>query len=363
LKTLELTAALRYDNYSDAGSSTNPKVGAKWTALPELAIRGTYSKGFRAPSSTENSAASLAAFGGAVVDDLARCAALTAGGLAQAVVDANCRGIAPTFIQRGNPNLKPEKSTSTSFGLVWDLAQTTSITADWWRIKRTGLPVIEDPQAAVDAGRVVRDPATALVAGDPGAILSGSVVFQNSAESLTTGVDLELKQRMNFAGLGRVTGVLSWSHLLTQRVTDSTGVVHDYAGTHGDCNITNCIGSPRDRITVSGTLDAGPWRAGMNISYRGSMSNKFEQSDTTCAQTTLNGQDFPSGCRVKSFTTVDISGAWKVTKGLEIFGSIANLFDTKPPTDFETYGAIGYNPLDYSGAIGRFFRLGLKYEF
>jgi iron complex outermembrane receptor protein len=52
-----------------------------------------------------------------------------------------------------------------------------------------------------------------------------------------------------------------------------------------------------------------------------------------------------------------------VTKGLEIFGSIANLFDSKPPADFETYGAIGYNPLDYSGAIGRFFRLGVKYEF
>jgi iron complex outermembrane receptor protein len=31
--------------------------------------------------------------------------------------------------------------------------------------------------------------------------------------------------------------------------------------------------------------------------------------------------------------------------------------------DFLTYGAIGYNPLDYSGAIGRYFRVGVKHRF
>ena len=43
--------------------------------------------------------------------------------------------------------------------------------------------------------------------------------------------------------------------------------------------------------------------------------------------------------------------------------AIANVLDSKPPSDFETYGAIGYNPLDYSGAIGRYFRVGAKYTF
>jgi len=35
----------------------------------------------------------------------------------------------------------------------------------------------------------------------------------------------------------------------------------------------------------------------------------------------------------------------------------------KPPIDFKNYGSVGYNPLDYSGAIGRFFRLGVKHQF
>ena len=41
LKELELSAALRYDHYSDAGSSTTPKLGLKYTPLRELALRAT----------------------------------------------------------------------------------------------------------------------------------------------------------------------------------------------------------------------------------------------------------------------------------------------------------------------------------
>jgi len=211
---------------------------------------------------------------------------------------------------------------------------------------------------------VTRDPATLLAPGDIGGILNGAVVFQNSDESLTRGVDVEIRHRWKPGnGMGQVNSGLMWSHLLTQRVITAAGVVHDYAGTHGDCNITNCIGSPKDRVSFAATWDMGQWRTGANITYRGSMSNKLEQSDTDCAQTLLDGTDFPSGCKVASFTTFDISGAWKIGKNAEVFGSIANLFDKKPPVDFETYGAIGYNPLDYSGAIGRFFRIGMKYQF
>lgn len=360
LKTLELNGAVRFDKYSVFGNSWTPKVGAKWTPFSEFAVRGTYARGFRAPSAAETTA--IAGFGGIVVDDNARCAALA--GLPQATIDANCLGIAPTFVIAGNPDLKPEKSTSTTLGIVWDITSKTSITADLWQIKRTGLIINEDGQSAVDAGHVTRDPSTALTPTDPGAILAGSVLYQNANDSVTRGLDIEAKHRWDLGdGMGRLTMGLTWTHLFTQRVVDASGVVHNYAGTHGNCDITNCIGSPRDRVSFAGTWDMGQWRLGTNVNYRGPMSNKFEQSDTDCAQTLQSGADFPSGCKVKSFTTVDISGAVKLGKGTEIFASIANVFDAKPPSDFETYGAIGYNPLDYSGAIGRFFRIGLKHKF
>ncbi len=54
LKNLELTAALRYDNYSDYGSNWAPKVGVKYNPIQQLALRGTYSTGFRAPGPYES---------------------------------------------------------------------------------------------------------------------------------------------------------------------------------------------------------------------------------------------------------------------------------------------------------------------
>ena len=363
LKQLELNAALRFDHYSGGiGNSWTPKVGAKWKPMNSLAVRTTYARGFRAPGAAETN--SIAGFGGIVVDDNVRCAALTADGLPAAQVASNCKGVAPTFVIAGNPNLKPEKSESVTLGFVWDLAPKTSITADLWQIKRSGLIVQENGQVAVNKGQLVRDPSTALSPNDPGGILVGSTLYENANDSMTRGLDLEAKHRWDVGGgMGKLTAGATWTHLFTQRVVAGDGTVHNYAGTHGNCDITNCIGSPRDRISFAATWDMNQWRLGTNVNYRGPMSNKFEQSDTGCAQTLLNGADFPSGCKVKSFTTLDISGAWLLGKNTEVFGSIANLLDAKPPVDFETYGAIGYNPLDYSGAIGRYFRIGLKHKF
>ena len=127
-------------------------------------------------------------------------AAMTAAGFPAATVTANCIGIAPTFIQRGNPDLESEKSESTTLGVVWEPTPRTSLTADLWQIKRKGLPVIEDTQAAIDAGHFVRDPSTSLGAGDPGGILSAAVLYVNSAESLTRGLDIEAKHRFDLGG-------------------------------------------------------------------------------------------------------------------------------------------------------------------
>lgn len=47
--SLTLSAAGRYEHYSDFGDTTNPKFGARWTPLPGLAFRASYGKSFRAP--------------------------------------------------------------------------------------------------------------------------------------------------------------------------------------------------------------------------------------------------------------------------------------------------------------------------
>jgi len=53
VQELNVDAAVRYDNYSDFGGTTNPKVGATWTVNDFLSIRGSWGTSFRAPALTD----------------------------------------------------------------------------------------------------------------------------------------------------------------------------------------------------------------------------------------------------------------------------------------------------------------------
>lgn len=49
VNSLELSAAIRYEDYEDIGSSTDGKVGIVWSLTQGLQVRGTYGTSFRAP--------------------------------------------------------------------------------------------------------------------------------------------------------------------------------------------------------------------------------------------------------------------------------------------------------------------------
>lgn len=53
VRRLAFTAAARYEDYSDLGSSIDPKFGAVWSPLDGLNIRGTYGSSFRAAPLTD----------------------------------------------------------------------------------------------------------------------------------------------------------------------------------------------------------------------------------------------------------------------------------------------------------------------
>ena len=62
LKSLELGVAGRYDHYSDGFGRFSPKASVKFTPFRQLALRGTFSKGFRAPSFAESQVGSVVGF-------------------------------------------------------------------------------------------------------------------------------------------------------------------------------------------------------------------------------------------------------------------------------------------------------------
>lgn len=102
LYRLDFTAAVRYDEYSDFGSTVNPKFGIVWQPSEPLTFRATYGTSFRAPTLYDTSTRSTSVFGINVPDPLSPT------------------GQTITLVARGgNPDLQPEESTMWTAGIEW----------------------------------------------------------------------------------------------------------------------------------------------------------------------------------------------------------------------------------------------------
>ncbi len=361
IKTVELNAALRYDKYTNF-SSTTPKLGAKWTPLKTFALRGTYSEGFRAPGPAESGIESQST-GTATARDPIRCP----GGVPAPGASTNDCSASIAAVKVGNPNLSPEKSKGMTLGMVWDPLNNTSMSLDLWKIKRSDeINPLPYNEAAALPTAVRSDNNLIGANGQPipntGTLLISKAPYRNSSYTEIKGIDLDVKQRIKLGDYGRATAGLTWTHIASWMRAESATVKYQYAGTHGNCDTSNCAGTPKDKISLVAGWDLDAWNVTATANYRSDIKNVLFEGDL-CASTFANGTPAPNGCKLASFTTVDLSARYNVSKNLQIFGSITNLFDKVAPLDPLTYGGMSYNPMDSSGAIGRFFKIGARYQY
>jgi iron complex outermembrane receptor protein len=108
-KRLDLSLAVRTEDYSDVGSTTNPKVGINWDVVEGLRIRGAWSKSFRAPNLIENNPEFFSRVGLATISNLAGDPTIPPGNTATNT--SNVLNVAGS-----NADLTPEKATSWSVG-------------------------------------------------------------------------------------------------------------------------------------------------------------------------------------------------------------------------------------------------------
>ncbi|MEI6738361.1 MAG: TonB-dependent receptor, partial [Pseudomonadota bacterium] len=125
LKNVEVQTAVRYDRYSDYGSSLTPKVAASWAPLSNLKVRGSFARGFRAPALTEITKSSTSGFFNGV-DDPRRCNR----GLG---ITVGCGLSIPGLIV-AFPGVQPEKAQSYTGGIVWDVTTNTNVSIDYFSI-------------------------------------------------------------------------------------------------------------------------------------------------------------------------------------------------------------------------------------
>ncbi|GLQ86590.1 TonB-dependent receptor [Dyella flagellata] len=354
LSNLELSAAGRVDSYKEGATAVTPKFGVKWSVTPWLALRGSFAGGFRAPNPAETNG-HLAAFTNA--SDPVRCPGGKPLPGASQIDCLETIGI----ITLPNAHLKPERSRSYTGGFVLAPSANTSLTVDYWRIRRTDEINQSTAASAIAAGNVIRSDNNLPGIPNSGTLLAAEGTYINSAATSVRGIDMDFTQRFDLGTYGLLNFDLNATRLISYARQDASGTVQ-YAGTHGNCDTTNCIGTPRHRAQLSADWDFRNFSLGAIVNYRSAFKN-VPQAGAACNSAFADGTDAPAHCRIPSFTTLDLSARYRFADNFEVFGSIQNVTDEIAPLDPVTYGAMNYNPLDSSGAIGRYFTVGAKYKF
>lgn len=380
LDILEVNGSGRFDHYSEGYSNFSPKIGVKFTPIKQLALRGTFSKGFRAPSFAETNG-SVTGFTSARLP----CEAQVEHG-ATLNPDGTCSGgssynqsYSIGFRTQATPEIKPELSTSFTAGVVVQPARWLSFTVDYYNIKKTrvitGGPLSNDAIDAYYAGEALPEGYTVdLDAVDPTnptavrRILFVNAPYANASALKTSGLDfsaqveLPLSDNVKFSSRVDATWILNYKFK-----TDASQPYADFVGTQAPYITSSGAGTPEWRGNWQNSLAVGNATLTATAYYvDGYKAVAFDQfGGTDCATSnTYQGSDPNFNCKVKRFINVDLVGNYKVNDNFSFYFNIVNLFDAKAPLNAGNYAATNYNPTyTQIGAVGRLFRIGANFDF
>lgn len=324
--TLELSVAARADHYDDFGDAFSPKLGLRWQPLDFLLVRAAASKGFRAPSLSENSDSTSISYG-SVIDP----------------IDPDVPGSRqnPTFFTVGNTDLKPERTRSYNLGIVLSPWSNTNLSIDYYRIELENLVGTNNSQTLVTdnvPGAVLRD--------ERGKLLAVYNRYQNLSTLETSGIDVELRQRIPTERFGEFNLSSAYTHVRDyRRPTVLGGPLVDYAGSNLGATL------PRNKATTTLDWSAGDFRTALTWYY----TSGYDQKASAGVQAV---QD-----RVDAYNQFDLYLGYTGFEQLTLYAKIQNLGDEDPPYDASFPGIRA--PYDFSqyDLRGRYFTVGFDYRF
>src|SRR5471030_3024906 len=258
IKDLEVQLAARYDHYSDVGSTTNPKLGVRYQASPQLVLRGSASTGFRAPTLFEKNAPPSKNDTNDSYSDPVLCP----GGVPQPGSNPlrDCE-IQQYKLQGGNENLKPEKSTTFAFGIVLEPTRDVTVAIDYWNIH------LKDKIAALPEQSIFGDYQRykALFLRNPdGSPYAIQDFNENLGEVKTDGIDVSLNARLGRSSYGdfslSVDG--TWTHKYDYQNERGGEFIHN-VGRYADNNPVF-----RWKHTAALNWRLGSWGATLSQSFK-----------------------------------------------------------------------------------------------
>lgn len=302
--SIDLNGAARYTDYSISGGVTTWKAGAVWKPVEGLALRGTVSRDIRAPNISD-------LFGGSIQS--------------QVTVNDTRNNIAANVIQSrvGSTNLKPESAKTYTAGIVFSGIPGLVASLDYYNIDVSAVISTLTPQQTVDActaSGFVSPQCANLVYSNPAANTGLVRVFtlqQNLSRLRTSGLDGELGYRSPI-GAGAIELRVLASYLLDYSIGVPGGALTDFAGVVGTYNNPTLTGLASASYSVNGVT----FYVQERLVGRGRIQAGTEYISPAILQNDI-------GARWYTDATIKFDVGGK--HGIQLFGTVNNLFDRAPP--------------------------------
>ncbi|SFI10713.1 TonB-dependent receptor plug domain-containing protein [Halpernia frigidisoli] len=320
-KWLLISGALRYENYSDFGSTFNYKFASRIKLTDNLNLRGAISTGFRAPSLAQiNYSSTSTQFIGGVPFEV--------GTFRNGGTVANILGI---------PQLKQEESNNYSLGITYKIPETNlTFAVDGYYIKINDRVVLTD-------GFSPSTPQLTTLFNQANA--NTATFFSNAVDTQSRGLDVVISNKFAFDEFTLNTS-LAGTMSKTERIGDingspalvAGGQINKYYSEATRIYMEEAI--PRVKANLINSLKYKKFDFFIRQSYFGKVTDPNTadvNGDGYIAATSINGvfveTEHPE---FKSRTITDLSVTYSLNKKIKFTVGSNNIFDLYPDKNLKT---------------------------
>ncbi|MCI1546796.1 MAG: TonB-dependent receptor [Acetobacter indonesiensis] len=328
LKNWEVDFAGRFEHYTDVGNAENGKVSTRYDITKRIALRGTISTGFRAPTLAEEhySAMNVSPNG--------------ASGLL-AADSAAARSL-------GAPGLKPERSTNVSGGIVVEPVRGFHVEVDVYQINIRDRIVQGGTVSGLSAVSAIQSMGFTPPVNDSSLDNIQAYYLSNGASTRTQGLDINADYTFRMGKYGNLTTTMALD-------LNRTRLHHNGLGTDGQelLNAQNIgyitTAYPRSKIILNAFYTIGSWDVNIRQTRYGETTNMLQYQDWGPKALQYSVTDFYQFKNSPRWLT-DLEIGYRVNKNWHIAVGGNNLFNIRPRRVPQSVNYLGAYIYDQSSA-------------
>lgn len=356
IDSLVLSAAARYDHYSDFGSTFNPKFGVTFKPVEGFTLRGNWGTSFTAPTPVDQLGSLRNTMGSAQATYFIKDG------------DTPLTGSYSVFITGSQPNLQPQTADTWSVGVDLEPTRGLRISGTYYDVNFKNVLSIPSPSSLIFTqfpNNIISNVAGlspaqlrdfAMRAPNGSAIVeplitAGNIVYEaidfrtgNYGSLHVRGIDLSLNYRTE-TGFGSIDFANNWNIQLARQAKPSAfSAPVDALATE----------TPQFSVQTSVGANIGNFRAQATWNHTGG----YRIPNTTSVPVQDHLDAFNT---VNLFFKYDVPSESRLLKNLSLTLNINNVFDQDPPVLRRN----GQNEFGYANGftLGRMFILGVAKQF